>query len=145
MAEQLPPSTATPPKTHPVKSFFKKLLYTIMTIFVLLVVGTMLYWNSTAEEGYSAGLLINFSKKGLVFKTYEGTLNSGSVSATGGSNTSNNTWTFSVADEEVAAQLNTIMQSADKNVSLHYKEKRGIFPWKGETNRFVDAVEVVKN
>jgi hypothetical protein len=36
------------------------------------------------------------------------------------------------------------MRSNNKNVSLHYEEKRGNFFWQGETSRFVDEVEVVK-
>lgn len=131
-------------KEHPIKIFFKRLLYTFFVLFILSGIGAFFYWNSSSEEGYSAGLLINFSKKGLFFKTYEGTLNSGSVTATGGSNTSNNTWNFSVKDEKVAEELNGIMKSSNKNVSLHYKEKRGKFFWQGETNRFVDGVDEVK-
>ncbi len=145
MAQQAPSNTnVTPPQTHPVKKFFRKLFYLILFAGILFLIGTYFYYGSSSEKGYSAGLLVNFSQKGLIFKTYEGTLNSGSVTAAGGSNTNNNTWSFSVKEDSIAAKLNTIMQSSNKNVSLHYEEKRGKFFWQGETNRFVDAVESVK-
>ncbi len=143
MAEPIQPTPNTA-QTHPIKRFFKKVLYFFITLFVVTLLGAVFYFNSTSEEGYSAGMLINFSKKGLIFKTYEGTLNTGSVNATGGSNTTNNTWNFSVSDEEIATQLNEIMKGSNKNVSLHYVEKRGNFFWNGETNRFVDGVEVIQ-
>lgn len=151
MSEQTPNiSTTTPPqvtqnsKTHPIKSFFRKVLLYFMLFAILVGVGAYFYFNSASEKGYSAGLLVNFTQKGFIFKTYEGTLNAGTVSATGGSSTSNNTWTFSVKDDSIANVLNDIMKSSNKNISLHYEEKRGNFFWQGETNRFVDGVEEVK-
>jgi len=144
MAQQALNNNVTPPQTHPVKRFFRKLFYLLIFAAILFFAGTYFYYGTSSKEGYSAGLLVNFSQNGFIFKTYEGTLNSGSVNAAGGSNTNNNTWSFSVKDDKVAEQLNEIMRGSNKNVSLHYEEKRGKFFWQGETNRYVDAVETVK-
>ena len=142
MSEQISPNQEIK-KTHPIKSFFKKVLFFFCTLFFITVLGAIFYFNSTAEKGFSAGVLVNFSEKGLIFKTYEGTLNVGSMSTATGNSIANNTWTFSVKEEDVIAKMNEIMKGSNKNVNLHYVEKRGNFFWQGETNRFVDSVNLV--
>ena len=43
-------------------------------VIVLIVLAAFIYWKYffTYSEGYRAGLLQKFSKKGTIFKTYEG-------------------------------------------------------------------------
>jgi hypothetical protein len=58
------------------KLFFKRIrkyLYLALTLFII-VVGIYVYWSFffTFSDGYRAGLLQKFSRKGTVFKTYEG-------------------------------------------------------------------------
>ncbi len=140
MATQVPITDTTQnPKPNPVKKFFKKLLLYFFLFFLLGCVALYGFYNFTFRDGDSAGLLVSFTTEGYIFKTHEGTLNLGSVS--GGSNTANNTWAFSVKDEGVASQLSALQ---GKMVKVHYKEKKGRFFWQGQTNKFVDKVEEVK-
>ena len=135
-----PVSPANKP-THPVKHFFRRLILFFVLISAITVTITFLYFNFTYSEGNRAGMLIKFSTKGFVFKTYEGELNVGSVNPGVGSAVANNTWAFSVKDKQLADQL-SIMEG--KMVRLHYKEKIKNLPWQGETKYFVDKVEVLK-
>ncbi|MBK9329605.1 MAG: 6-phosphogluconate dehydrogenase [Sphingobacteriales bacterium] len=112
-----------------------------LLICIITVTITFLYFNFTYSEGNRAGMLIKFSTKGFVFKTFEGELNVGSVNTTVGSTVTNNSWAFSVKDKQLANRL-SLMEG--KMVRLHYKEKIKNLPWQGETKYFVDKVEVLK-
>ncbi|MFN8281670.1 MAG: hypothetical protein U0U67_00545 [Chitinophagales bacterium] len=128
-------------KPHPVKRFFKRLF---LSLFFILIVGSIVVYaifNYTYSDGNRAGTLIKFSKKGYVFKTFEGELNLGGVNPIPGNTIANNMWIFSVKDEAVAYKL---MEMEGKNVRLHYKEKVRNLPWQGDTKYFVDQVEEVK-
>ena len=114
----------------------KKAIPILIAILLLIVGGYYLYTQYTYSEGNRAGTLIKFSKKGNVFKTYEGELNQIGINA----GMMNNIWKFSVKEQAVA---DTLMQMEGKTVSLHYKEIKHAFVWQGETNYFVDQVKVV--
>lgn len=136
-----PITDAEKSKTHPVKKFFKKLMLYSFLILTLAAIGTYLYFNFTYSDGNRAGTLIKFSKKGYVFKTYEGEINLGGVNPIPGNTIANNMWVFSVKDDAVAYKL---MEMEGKNIRVHYKEKIRNLPWQGETKYFVDQVEEVK-
>ena len=115
----------------------------IILAVVLLIFGLYYgYTQFTYSEGNRAGTLIKFSKKGNVFKTYEGELNQiGLQHDAGSGQLMNNLWEFSVKDAATAESLSHL---EGKNVSLHYKEIKHAFSWQGETNYFVDGVTEVK-
>ena len=46
---------------------------------------------------------------------------------------------FSVADESVAKQMEQIQ---GRNVVVHYREKKGTLPWRGDSPYIVDSVKV---
>jgi hypothetical protein len=109
---------------------------------IVLIFGIVIFFmvcNYTYSDGKRAGLLVKFSKKGFVLKTYEGDLNLGGVNPIPGNTIANNVWHFSVNDEAVAEAL---MNLEGKNVRLHYKEKLKVMPWQGETPYLVDKVEM---
>ena len=56
----------------------KKIIISIFLVLALIIAGyfTFIYYASYSE-GYRAGELIKFSKKGLLFKTWEGELSQG--------------------------------------------------------------------
>jgi len=122
-------------------SIVKKILLFFTLIVVAVIAVYILVSSYTYSEGSRAGLLIKFSKKGYVFKTYEGQLNIGGMQPPTTTVGANLMWNFSVKDSKVAEAL---MQSEGKYVSLHYKEVVKNFWWQGETKYFVDGVEEIK-
>ena len=99
------------------------------------------YWkfSFTYSEGYRAGLLQKISYKGNIFKTYEGEMILSSIRSNGNVAIASEKFFFSVPDKEVALQLEKVQ---GESVVVHYVEKNGKLPWKGESNYFVDSVKV---
>ena len=122
-------------------SVFKKALFILLTLILLGLTLTYLIFQYTYSEGNRAGVLIKFSKKGYVFKTYEGELNIGGLGNIPSTAQMNQIWEFSVLDASVAEKL---MQMEGKRVSLQYKEKVKNLPWQGETKYFVVGVDELK-
>lgn len=110
-------------------------LLLVVTLVVLYFVFSFKY-----SEGNRAGVVIKFSKKGFVFKTYEGELNMGGLGNVPNVAQGNQIWEFSVKDSKVADEL---MQLEGRKVSLHYAEVVKNFPWQGDTKYFVDGVELI--
>lgn len=113
------------------------------TFLLLLVLGLgiFIYWKYifTYSNGNRYGLLQKFSEKGTLFKTYEGELILSSVRGNYNVPIASEKFFFSVSDERVAQQL---MNLQGQQVTVHYKEKNGRLPWRGETRYIVDSVRV---
>lgn len=121
------------------KKFF---LPFIGIIIVFLVIFFVARYSYTYSEGNRAGRLIKFSKQGFMFKTYEGEMNLGGVSnAANNSMMMNYMWDFSVTDQSVADSL---LRLEGRDISVHYKEKMGKLPWRGDTKYIVDKVVEVR-
>lgn len=127
----------TKPKSS---NLMRNILFGFTGIVLIALVITFLVFNFTYSEGSRAGVIIKFSKKGYVFKTYEGELNLGGIGNIPNTAQLNQIWEFSVKDQHVA---DTLMGLEGRKVSLHYKEKIKNLPWQGETKYFVDGVEVL--
>lgn len=108
-------------------------------ILLLAILSFMFYWNfyNTYSEGNRAGILQKFSKKGSMFKTYEGELIMSSITSTGNATIASEKFFFSVKDENVA---NELFKLEGKNVTVKYEQKRGHLPWSGETDYFVTGI-----
>ena len=103
--------------------------------------GSFVYWKYyfTYSEGYRAGLLQKFSKKGNIFKTYEGEMILSSVQSNANVAIASEKFFFSVTDKNVALQLEKVQ---GESIVVHYREKNGTLPWKGESTYFVDSVRI---
>jgi hypothetical protein len=110
-------------------------------LIVMLVLGSFIYWKYyfTYSDGYRAGLLQKFSRKGNVFKTYEGEMILSSVQSNANVTIASEKFFFSVTDKNIALQLEKIQ---GESIVVHYLEKNGAFPWNGESYYFVDSVRV---
>jgi len=110
-------------------------------LIIVLVLGSFIYWkySFTYSEGYRAGLLQKFSLKGNVFKTYEGEMILSSVQSNSNVAIASEKFFFSVTDKNVALQLEKVQ---GESIVVHYREKNGTLPWKGENKYFVDSVRV---
>lgn len=109
----------------------KIIVFTVLAL--LLIIGGYIYWNyyKSYDDGRREGVLYSFSRKGDIFKTYEGViLQPGLRSArSGGLNT--NEFHFSVTDEGVADSLQRCL---GKQILVHYNQYRKSLPWRGENN-----------
>jgi len=124
-----------------VKIVHKILLYLLIAL-ILFCLGYYAFASYTYSEGSRTGMLLKFSRKGYVFKTWEGELNLGGMTQEQGAML-NNLWTFSVRDSETST-ITDLQQYEGKRIRLSYKEKMRHFPWQGETNYFVYKVEPVQ-
>ncbi len=136
------PLSSSAPATAKKKSSWrgKILLVLFLLIFVpLVLVGLYLavVLNFSYSDGDRTGYLQKFSRKGWVCRTYEGELAMTTVPGVAPI-----VWSFSVWDETVAREINSLL---GKRVVLHYREYRGI-PTNcfGETDYYVDGVKSVE-
>jgi hypothetical protein len=120
--------------------------WVILGIFFLILFGIFYYLTfGYYSEGKRGGFVVKLSKKGYVFKTYEGVLNVGGLYEGGG--TLNATqWEFSVdeSNKEPIAKIEEAIKTGSR-VSLTYEEKFFVLPWVGDTKNLVTAVEVLPN
>lgn len=113
-------------------------------IFILIVVLVFIvYWHyyNTYSEGNRSGILQKFSRKGNIFKTYEGELIMSSVITTTNGTLASEKFYFSVKNDSIA---NVLFALEGKHVTLHYDQKRGHLPWNGETDYFVNGIVSTK-
>ncbi|MBK9257946.1 MAG: 6-phosphogluconate dehydrogenase [Saprospiraceae bacterium] len=116
------------------KRFLKKSLIVIVLGAILFGVGYYFYRTYTISEGTRSGILYKISKKGSIFKTYEGQIQlAGSTIVSKAS-----TWDFSVKDE---ATYITLQKLEGSNVRLYYNQMVHAFPWQGETDYIVYKAE----
>ena len=86
---------------------------TLITISVIIILTAISYGlvSIPYSKGIRSGRLVKISKKGLVYSTYEGTLDLGSGDQL--------TWDFSVHDKKIGKQL---LALSGKKVKLDYDE-----------------------
>ncbi len=125
----------------PKKNKFKKFI--AITLICVIVVWFIYYFicGITYSEGTRSGILTKVSKKGFVFKTYEGDLNIGGFSQGDGTIMPNSQFKFSVTD---VAIYNKLQEKEGKKIVLHYKQVIKNFFWQGETDYFIYDVTDVK-
>ncbi len=114
----------------------------LTSFIVLLILAGFFYWKYyyTYSDGNRTGLLQKFSHKGNVFKTYEGELILSSIQSNNNMALASEKFLFSVADKPLAEKM---MGLEGKRVTLHYHEKNGSLPWRGDTNYLIDSVTVL--
>jgi len=92
---------------------------------------TFVYYASYSE-GVRSGELIKFSRKGVVFKTYEGELSQGISGA--------QIFSFSVLDSEEKV-ISDLKSFEGSYVKLSYVERYKTFPWWGDSKYFITGVK----
>jgi hypothetical protein len=115
--------------------------YGIISLVILLVIGisyvTFMSFGSYSD-GNRAGVLDKFSRKGVIFKTWEGELRVGSEDRIAPQK-----FIFSVNSSEEQT-IKELENSSGKQIRVFYKEKYWVFPWQGESKYFIYKVEPVK-
>lgn len=114
----------------------------IATIFLVGAAVFSFYYWGVYDEGVRAGVVLRISKKGMIFKTYEGQLNLQTFGALKDANPIIESFDFSVesSNEEVLSILQEVALSGER-VNLHYIKRYKIFPWRGDTKYFITKVE----
>ena len=107
---------------------------TLLVAVLLAIIYFLLVYFVPYSTGYRSGELVKITNKGILFKTWEGTLSQG-VS-------DEQQFHFSVEhkDGEVLDKLKDYQGS---RVRVTYIERFGTFPWMGDTNYYVKEVEKV--
>jgi hypothetical protein len=128
-----------------VKRTTKKVVRTILILAVIagVIWFSILYWG-VYDEGVRAGNVLRISKKGMLFKTYEGQLNLQTFGALKGANPIMESFDFSVESDEdqILKDLEAVALSGER-VNLHYVKRYATFPWRGDTKYFITKVERV--
>jgi len=116
----------------------KILKRTGLVLLLLAILGGSVAIFANYSDGYRVGRIIKLSRKGYVFKTWEGQLNLEALSQDEG------IWEFSVhrGDDEIRDQIDQAVQEGYR-VKLYYKEKFFQFDWRGKTKYFIYAVEEI--
>jgi hypothetical protein len=125
-----------------IKRKVRKLIKWIISLLVIVLI-IFFYWKYfyTYSDGYRAGLLQKFSRKGTIFKTYEGELVLSSVSGSSGNNSAviaSEKFYFSVRLDSLAARLDTLQ---GRSVIVHYRQKNAPVFWRGDSPYLVDGVK----
>ena len=114
----------------------------ILAIVILILIGVMAFmYFGVYSEGVRAGTIIKVSRRGTIFKTYEGQLNLNAFGAVKGKSPLNESFEFSIPEDSVLLQK--VDAVTGKNVKLYYKEKYFVFPWLGETKYIATDVELL--
>ena len=120
----------------------KKFIGKFLLVFILGLAG-FTYWKyfATYSDGVQGGKMQKISRRGNIFKTWEGFI---LISASSDPNLGIITpkqWDFTVTNDSLA---HVIESYAEKNVILRYHQKNGILPWRGDTEYIIYDVSLVK-
>ncbi|MBY0424548.1 MAG: hypothetical protein K2Q22_02835 [Cytophagales bacterium] len=122
-----------------------QIVKTSLAITAVLIIGfvTYAFWGSYSS-GLRAGTLVKLSKKGFVFKTYEGQLNMGMyVSEQAAASGATMVWDFSVENNpELIKKMEDAMLTG-RRIKLKYNEKFFKLFWLGDTKYIVYELEEV--
>ncbi|GAB4464648.1 MAG: hypothetical protein OHK0057_00160 [Thermoflexibacter sp.] len=120
---------------------FKKILWISLAVIVLGTAGFFTFaYNVEYSTGFRAGKITKFTRKGYIFKTYEGSVDVGGINSNRGMVSS--TWDFSVdgSRKDVIQAIEKAMLDGS-HVKLSYEEKFFQFFWRGDTKYFITKVE----
>lgn len=107
----------------------------LIVICIIAIVGAaFLGGDRTMGDGDRVGAVAKLSRKGIIFKTWEGQLILG-----GQGTVTTNTWDFSVTNDAVLDDLRKAMDSG-KNARLSYHQNFFPRPWSGSTTYFIQKV-----
>lgn len=103
----------------------------LLFVLVLLFGTGYVYWfyYNSFSDGTREGILFKFSRKGNIFKTYEGEMVQPGLRSTSGGVINSNNFYFSVTDVKIADSLEKVI---GKTVNVHYVQYRKSLPWRGE-------------
>lgn len=111
----------------------------LAVVFVVPVATKIVGWDSEYSSGERTGVVTKISKKGFIFKTWEGEMNLGGIGTDGGGSAVPNLWRFSVTDESVVKQVTAAAATGGKT-TLTYTELYKTTFKQGETDYLILSV-----
>lgn len=130
-------------KTANAKRGVKKFFRNLLIIIILLFIGMMFFfYYATYATGVRAGIVMNVSEQGALFKTREGQLDLMSFGAAKSSNQFSQVFDFSVykGDDATFHELQQASLTGQR-VQIQYEEKFVKLPWRGDTKFFITGVK----
>lgn len=128
--------TAIQPKKKPLRKFL------LITTIVLILSFWLYYFicGLSYSDGTRSGILTKVSKKGYIFKTYEGELNIGGINQGDGTIMPNTVFKFSVYDEKTYKKLDSLQ---GRKIVVTYNQVIKNFFWQGESDYFIHDVRTM--
>lgn len=122
----------------------KKIVFIALAAVLLIgiAVASFFYFGNYSS-GIRSGVVVKLSKKGFLFKTYEGQMNIGTFGAFKNDNNQLSTvFDFSVPPdrEAVVKELEAVSLTGER-INLHYEEKFFKYFWLGDTKYLITKVE----
>ncbi|RTY87925.1 6-phosphogluconate dehydrogenase [Flavobacterium sp. GSP27] len=115
----------------------KKFILILSVLLVVTVAGYFTFiYNATYSEGVRSGELIKVSRKGVVFKTWEGEISQGISGA--------QIFSFSVMDSEEKV-ITDLKKFEGQYVQVTYMERYRTYPWWGDSHYFITNVKKVNS
>jgi len=106
-------------------------------LIILLAVFCYFKFLWVFSDGTKTGELNSLTYTGYIFKTYEGEIILTGYGTKGsGSSVQSKNFKFS-AKKDVAQELQTL---TGQRITVHYKEYKGVLPWRGYEKSIVDKV-----
>ncbi|MEN8138923.1 MAG: hypothetical protein ABFR62_10875 [Bacteroidota bacterium] len=115
----------------------------IIAVIVLILIAFFAFlYLGNYSEGTQAGVIMKIQKKGVVFKTWEGRLDMGTVGKSKSANLGSKIFEFSIngKDEELLRKLQEAQLSGER-VNLFFEQKYMKILWDGDTKYFATGVE----
>jgi len=113
--------------------------FLIQFFLILVIFGAAFYafnYYVPYSEGFRTGKLIKLSRKGIIFKTWEGELSLGIGH--------DQRWAFSIEPSEKEL-LEKLKEYQGKTVRISYVERFWRIPWLGDTKYFAKDVELLED
>lgn len=108
-------------------------------VLILAVLFYIRYFNPYVIEARTSGYITDIEKRGIIFKTYEGTMATESAMRDS-SRIYDRNFTFTVPDETVARQLQDLSTDSPRKVTLVYEKYYGMLPWRGGSTNVVTGI-----
>jgi len=120
-------------------SIFKK----IVIVLIVITIGVMaFFYFGVYSEGTRAGVIMKVSKKGVIFKTWEGQMNLETFGSIKSDNIVSETFSFSIkkGNQVLFDKLNDAALSGNR-INLKYIERYSILFFRGDTKYFAVGIE----
>jgi hypothetical protein len=119
-----------------------KFIAVTLLVLTAIAAGYIAVCGMTYSDGTRSGILTKISRKGLLFKTYEGELNIGGLNQGDGTIMPATIFLFSVRDKVIYDDLEKLQ---GRKVVVHYQQVVKNLFWQGETDYFITSVRPAKN